>query len=79
MNFWSVKFLETSHFSKVLFPEIKTTLTLLVSVGHLCILPERFANKDLNHKFGHCLLQFIGKLSLILTNYTWLEREDSQL
>ena len=25
----------------------------LVSVGHLCILPERFAKKDLNRKFGH--------------------------
>ena len=45
---------------------------------HLCILQERFAKKDLNCKFGHCFLQFIGKLSLI-TNYIWLERGDSQL
>ena len=52
---------------------------LLVSVGHLCILPERFAKKDLNRKYGHCFLRFIGKLLLILTNYTWLERGDSQL
>ena len=47
---------------------------------HLCILQERFAKKkDLNHKFGHCILQFICKLSLVPTNYTWLERGDSQL
>ena len=53
--------------------------SLLVSVGHLCILPERFAKKDLNHNFGHCFLRFIGKSSWILTNYTWLERGASQL
>ena len=46
---------------------------------HLCILQERFAKKDLNCKFGHCFLRFIGKSPCILTNYTWWERGDSQL
>ena len=57
-------------------------LWLLVSVGHLCILPGHFRKKKTYESqiWSLCIanLRFIGKSSWILTNYTWLERGDSQ-